>query len=133
MSPEEHKHILRTGLATVVGLVVITLLDNLSWWVPVIGLVLVYPLGLGFFRSVETANDIGYHSAPPYDRQPDGTADKLQEGGRSRASPDRLPGPASARCGAPTASARPLVGRATLWDYPRCLRDGSVSARSWRA
>jgi len=40
MSPEEHKHILRTGLATVVGLVVITLLDNLSWWVPVIGLVL---------------------------------------------------------------------------------------------
>jgi len=50
MSPEEHKQILWNGLPTVVMLVVVTLLDDLSWWVPVIGLVLVYPLGLGFFR-----------------------------------------------------------------------------------
>jgi hypothetical protein len=49
MTPEDHKQILWSGLPTVVMLVVVTLLDHLSWWVPVAGLVLVYPLGLGFF------------------------------------------------------------------------------------
>ena len=49
MSPEDHKQILWSGLPTVVMLVAVTLLDGLSWWVPVAGLVLVYPLGVGLF------------------------------------------------------------------------------------
>ncbi len=48
MPPEEHKRILWNSLTSVVVLLAVTLLDHLSWWVPIAGLV-TYPLGLGLF------------------------------------------------------------------------------------